>query len=108
MTLSEFKAWFEGFTEGMDGAKAPELWRRGDYGKVLEYVAQDVRTTLDVAYAVDREKWLRWTSKSNAPVTVRVEKWLSVVEALDLPLPDVSWMGGKEWKRDKFVWWINA
>lgn len=95
-----------GKTEGMDGAKAPELWRRGDYGKVLEYVAQDVRTTLDVAQAVEREKWLRWTSKSNAPVTVRIEHWVPVIEAMNLPLPDVSWMGGKEWKREKFVGWL--
>lgn len=95
-----------GKTEGMDGAKAPELWQRGEYGKVLQYVAQDVRTTLDVAQAVEREKWLRWTSKSNASVTVRIERWFPVIEAMNLPLPDVSWMAGKEWKREKFVGWL--
>lgn len=26
MTLSEFKAWFEGFCEGIDGAPTPEQW----------------------------------------------------------------------------------
>lgn len=28
MTLSEFKAWFEGFTEAMDGAPGPKAWKR--------------------------------------------------------------------------------
>ncbi len=28
MTLSEFKAWFEGFTECMDGAPDKEQWKR--------------------------------------------------------------------------------
>jgi len=28
MTLSEFKAWFEGFTEGMDGPPGVKQWER--------------------------------------------------------------------------------
>ena len=28
MTLSEFKAWFEGFTEGMDGTPNTDQWKR--------------------------------------------------------------------------------
>jgi hypothetical protein len=28
MTLSEFKAWFEGFTEGMDQAPTAKQWKR--------------------------------------------------------------------------------
>lgn len=28
MTLSEFKAWFEGFTEAMDGPPGPKAWER--------------------------------------------------------------------------------
>ncbi len=28
MTLSEFKAWFEGFTEGMAGAPDEDQWKR--------------------------------------------------------------------------------
>lgn len=28
MTLSEFKAWFEGFTEGMDGPPSLKQWER--------------------------------------------------------------------------------
>lgn len=28
MTLAEFKAWFEGFAENIDGAPTPEQWAR--------------------------------------------------------------------------------
>ncbi len=33
----------------VEGSKAPKLWQEGDYERVLEYVAQDCRLTLDVA-----------------------------------------------------------
>jgi hypothetical protein len=93
-----------GKTEGMDGALAPEMWQRGDYGKVLQYVAQDVRTTLDLAMAVESAGELRWVSKSERPMSIKVRRWLTVTEALDLPLPDTSWMKDG-WTRDKFVGW---
>ncbi len=38
-----------GKPEGMNGAKAPVLWAEGKREDVLRYVAQDVRTTLDLA-----------------------------------------------------------
>jgi hypothetical protein len=93
-----------GKTEGMDGALAPEMWQRGDYGKVLQYVGQDVRTTLDLALAVESAGELRWVSKSERPMSIKVKRWLTVTEALELPLPDTSWMKDA-WTRDKFVGW---
>lgn len=96
-----------GKTDGMDGVKAPEMWNRGEYGKVLEYVVQDVRTTLDVAQAVEDDGWLYWTSKSGRPQAIKIERWLSVVESMELPLPDTSWMD-EPWDRSKFVGWLSA
>lgn len=93
-----------GKTEGMDGAKAPELWQRGQYGQVLQYVAQDVRTTLDLALAVESAKEVRWMSKAEKPVAVGVDRWLTVTESLALPEPDTSWMKDSR-KREKFVGW---
>ena len=95
-----------GKTEGIDGAKAPELWAKGQYGKVLEYVVQDVRTTLDVAIAVESEGFLRWASKSGKLQAVRIDRWLPVVDAAELPVPDNSWMD-KPWTREKFVGWLS-
>lgn len=93
-----------GKTEGMDGAKAPELWASGQYGKVLQYVAQDVRTTLDLAIAVESAGQLTWVSKSEKPVAVKIDRWLPVIDAMVLPEPDNSWMA-QPWKREKFIGW---
>ncbi len=48
----------EGKTEGMHGDQAPILWAAGRYQEVLNYVKQDVRATLDVALAIEREHHL--------------------------------------------------
>jgi len=43
-----------GKLKGMTGELAPVLWARGEREKVLRYVAQDVRTTLELATACER------------------------------------------------------
>ena len=96
-----------GKIEGMDGALAPDLWKRGQYGQVLQYVAQDVRTTLDLAMAVESAKELRWMSKTERPITIGVDRWLTFTESLDLPEPDTSWMQDR-WTRSKFLGWCVA
>jgi len=96
-----------GKTEGVDGAFAPELWQRGEYGKVLQYVAQDALMTLRLAEAVEQACQLRWTSKAGKPTAARVPRWLTVTEALELPLPDTSWMT-KAWTREKFIGWASS
>lgn len=93
-------------TENVDGARAPELWADGQYGKVLEYVANDARLTLDVALAVESAGTVRWTSKSGRPQVVNVDRWLTVRESSLLPLPDTSWMTNP-WKREKFTAWMR-
>lgn len=95
-----------GKTEGMDGAKAPQLWQAGEYDKVLEYVGQDVITTLQVAEAVERQKGFDWTAKSGRRNSVRINQWLTVAQALKLPEPDTSWMDSP-WPRSKFTEWMN-
>ena len=42
-----------GKTKGMSGELAPVLWAEGRREEVLKYVAQDVRTTLDLATACE-------------------------------------------------------
>jgi len=96
----------EGKTEGMDGALAPDLWARGERDKVLEYVRQDARTTLDVALAVEEEKALYWTSSYGNLKTWYTDRWLTVQEAMALPFPDVSWMDNP-WPRSKFYNWTT-
>ena len=41
----------DGKTPGMSGPDAPKLWASGECQRVLDYLAQDVKTTVDVAQA---------------------------------------------------------
>ena len=95
-----------GKTEGMDGAKAPELWQAGEYDKVLEYVGQDVITTLHVAQTVACQKGFDWTAKSGRLNSIRINEWKPVRECMTLPEPDNSWMSDP-WPRSKFTEWMK-
>ena len=100
-------AWgLPGKPEGMSGAKAPVLWAEGKREEVLRYVAQDVRTTLDLATACESLGALRWVARSGKLRTMKLpEGWLTVSEALELPLPDTSWMD-EPWTREEFTGWM--
>jgi hypothetical protein len=95
-----------GKLDEVDGAKAPEMWQRGEYATVLEYVAQDVKCTLDVAVAVEEAKQLQWTSNKGRPNSIAINEWLTVREAAKLPLPDTSWMTSPV-QRSQFIDWMR-
>jgi hypothetical protein len=96
-----------GKPEGMKGELAPVLWARGEREKVLNYVAQDVRTTLDLARACEAVGELRWIARSGRMPCMALGKgWLTVREALGLPLPDTSWMSDP-WTRERFTGWMG-
>lgn len=94
-----------GKTEGMSGAKAPEMWANGEHAKVLEYVQQDVRTTLEVALAVEKRGGLTWISKKGRINSLDIARWLTVAECLQIPEPNTSWMSDPL-PRSKFVGWM--
>jgi hypothetical protein len=82
-----------GKTEGMSGAVAPVLWAEGRREEVLNYVAQDVRTTMDLAMACEASGTMRWFARSGKLRSMALPKgWLSVEAAGRLPEPDTSWM----------------
>lgn len=95
-----------GKPEGMTGAVAPELWAKGEYHKVLDYVSWDVKNTLAVAESVDNAGHLNWTARSGRPNSWDCYKWLTVKEAMELPEPDTSWMSDP-WGRSKFYGWTG-
>ena len=96
-----------GKLEGMIGAKAPVLWAEGRREEVLWYVAQDVRTTLDVATACEALGVLRWVARSGKLRTMKLlEGWSTVSEALGLPLPNTFWMD-EPWSRAEFTGWMG-
>jgi hypothetical protein len=94
-----------GKTDGVRGADAPALWAAGEYATVLAYVAQDVRTTIQVAQAIERDGCVRWTSKRGRRCTVPLTRLLTVRDATQLPLPDTSWMDAP-WQRERFTGWM--
>ncbi len=92
-----------GKTKGMTGELAPVLWVEGKREEVLRYVAQDVRTTMEVAQVCESRGELRWVARSGKVRCMALGKgWLMVWEALELPLPDTSWML-EPWAREEFV-----
>lgn len=95
-----------GKLEGVSGAKAPELWQQGEYDTVLQYVAQDVRSTLEVALEIERQKAVRWISKAGRRNGFGVRRLLTVQECLALPLPDTSWMSDPM-PRSRFTGWME-
>ena len=97
-----------GKLEGITGDQAPVLWQRGDYQTVLRYVAQDARTTLEIARAVERSKGLSWISSSGRPQRLAFPQgWLTVPQALKIPVPDTSWMRNPL-RREEFLEWTIA
>ena len=92
---------------GMTGALAPILWAQDRRKEVLEYVAQDVRTTLDVAQTAEQLHQLRWISKSGRSQSMPLPfGWMTIRDALQLPEPDTSWMR-RAWSRKRFLEWMD-
>ncbi len=82
-----------GKPSGMSGEKAPLLWAQGRHQDVLSYVAQDVRVALQIACLCDTQRRFTWLTRKGTPSTMDLRKgWLTVAEAMKLPLPDTSWM----------------
>lgn len=96
-----------GKTEGVSGAQAPAMWREGRRQEVLDYCAQDAKTTYEVAMEGDQRQWISWTSKRNLEQRLSLPNgWLTVRECLELPLPHTSWMD-KPIPRDRFTSWLG-
>jgi hypothetical protein len=99
-----------GKSEDMDGGDAPKLWRLGEHGKVIDYLEQDVRQTLELAETIEREVCYRWTSQRGYDMEVPLAggRLLTVQESLDLPLPDTGWMTTNPQTRESFFAWIEG
>jgi hypothetical protein len=98
-----------GKLSGMSAELAPLYWAQGKHATVLEYVAQDARTTLDLARRVTRSKSVHWTSnRGNLQYVYLPQGWLPVSEALKLPLPDNSWMSEPLFRNEFLDWTTRA
>jgi hypothetical protein len=92
---------------GVSGEMAPRMWRDGQFQEVLDYVNQDVHTTLDLAKVTEIHDQLKWSSNRGKPQYVSLPSgWLPVREAQKFPSPDTSWMSNP-WPRTKFTGWLQ-
>jgi hypothetical protein len=95
-----------GKLKGVAGIDAPGLWAGGQYDRVLEYVSQDVRTTLAVALKSEQQKAFAWTTRKGTVSKMPLAAgWLTVEAALKLPQPDISWMSNPP-SRSNFTAWL--
>jgi hypothetical protein len=92
----------------MSGIKAPKLWAEGRHPEVLDYVAQDVRTAIQLAQVCEQRRRFEWITRKGTKNQMPLPKgWLTVREALGLPEPDTSWMSNPLKRRD-FMAWLQA
>lgn len=89
----------------MSGAKAPELWAKGEYEAVLQYLNEDVAQLLALTEFVGRTKAINWRSNRGTAQAVTVNRLMTVEEAFSIPEPDTSWMDAPPSRRE-FVDWI--
>ena len=98
----------DGKPEGMNGKLAPALWAEGKREEVLQYVAQDAKTTLELARVCEGCGELRWVARSGRLRAMPLPRgWLAVEEARSLPLPDTSRMD-EPWPRERFTGWTDG
>jgi hypothetical protein len=96
-----------GKPKGMSGIMAPALWAEGRRQEVLDYVAQDVRTTLQLAQTCQQRRSLGWiTGNGRLRRMPLPDGWLPVHAAARLPEPDTSWMNAPS-RRSEFLEWLG-
>jgi hypothetical protein len=94
--------------EGMSGAMAPALWAQGEHQAVLDYLADDVRSTLELAQAIERYRALRWISRRGRANRIAVPQLYSVEACLQLPLPDTGWMTSPPSRSQMTAWMTQS
>lgn len=97
-----------GKPEGMSGLLAPGMWAEGKRQEVLDYVAQDARTTVDLATLCEQGGCFRWVTRRGTTGRMALPRgWLDVSAAAKLPEPDTSWMS-HPLPRRKFTAWLRS
>lgn len=92
----------------MTGMEAPKFWAEGKHQQVLDYVAQDVRTTLQIAMECDRRRRFDWITQRGMKKSMPLPGgWLAVRDAMRLPEPDTTWMSDPI-LRASFTAWLSG
>ena len=87
----------------MSGAKAPEMWRNGEYSAVMEYLSYDVWQPYKLAGAIASNGGIKWTSKAGKSQFAPM-KLVTVKETIGYPNVDQSWMSAPKNRKDFYSW----
>jgi hypothetical protein len=91
---------------GMTGHDAPILWAEGRHREVLDYNVHDARLALAIARETTRLGELVWITRRGTKGRMPLERgWRRVRDALEIPLPDTSWMSNP-CSREEFTRWM--
>ena len=97
-----------GKTEGMDGLLATQMWAEGNRQPVIDYCAQDVISTYELANVCQQKRHLSWTSRTGRHQSLFLPTgWQTVAQAVKIPPPDTSWMTDPI-PRDQFTRWMTG
>jgi hypothetical protein len=71
-------------------------------------VEQDCRIALEVAEKSEQQRSFSWITGKGTVGDLDLPKgWLTVQDAMKLPLPDTSWMRDPPWPQSKFTKWLG-
>lgn len=98
-----------GKLSGVKGIEVPKLWASGEHQKVIDYVKQDARITLQVASKAASARSFRWKTRKGTISSMPLQKgWLPVDQAMRLPRPDTSWMSNPTSRECYFDWFTQS
>jgi len=92
----------------MSGAKAPQMWRDGEYNAVTKYLRDDVLQPLKLAEVIEERGGIKWTANSGN-MNFCAQRLVPVTELFKLPTlsdKETKWMGTPPKPRLEFVDWI--
>ena len=90
----------------MSGGKAPSLWREGQHRAVLDYLADDVRSTLELAQEIEKHGRIDWMSNNGYPQSIPIPKLHTVKECLKIKRKIPKWVT-EPVKLKSMMEWIN-
>jgi len=88
----------------MSGGKAPGLWKAGEYKAVLDYLGDDVRSTLELAEWIRDNKMIRWISEKGYEQKITVPKLYTVKECLELNPVLPEWVTNPVDRKSMMEW----
>lgn len=87
----------------MNGSRAPQLWRNGEYQAVKDYLYMDVVQPLLLAEQIEKQRCIKWFSNTGKFMQVPT-RLMTVLECLKTPVPDTHWMTKVKYRHEFYSW----